>query len=62
LHCKLLDIKEVLEFLEKIPKKTDVVLTGRFAPRGLIERAEFLNEIVAVKHPKEMVTTKEIQY
>jgi len=62
LHCNLVEVKEVLEFLDKIPKKTDVVLTGRFAPKELIKRAEFVNEIVDVKHPKEMVTTKGIQY
>jgi cob(I)alamin adenosyltransferase len=62
LHCKLLDVKEVLEFLDKIPKKTDVVSTGRFVPKELIARAEFVNEIIDVKHPKEMVTTKGIQY
>jgi cob(I)alamin adenosyltransferase len=62
LHCQLLDVKEVLKFLDKIPKKTDVVLTGRFAPKELMNRAEFVNEIVDVKHPKEMVTTKGIQY
>jgi cob(I)alamin adenosyltransferase len=62
LHCKLLNVKEVLNFLDKIPKKTDVVLTGRFAPKELINRAEFVNEIVDIKHPKEMVTTKGIQY
>ena len=54
--------KEFLEFLDIIPKKTDVVLTGRFAPKELINRAEFVNEIVDVKYPKEMVTTKGIQY
>jgi len=62
LHCKLLDVKEVLEFLDKIPKRTDVVLTGRYAPKELIDRAEFVNEIVDIKHPAEMVTTKGIQY
>ena len=62
LHCKLLDLKEVLEFLDRLPKKTDVVLTGRFAPIELVRRAEFVNEIIDVKHPKEMVTTKGIQY
>jgi len=61
-HCKLLDVKEVLEFLDKIPKRTDVVLTGRFAPKELIDRADFVNEIVDVKHPEETVTTKGIQY
>ena len=62
LHCKLLDVKEVLEFLDRIPKRTDVVLTGRYAPKELIDRAEFVNEIVDIKHPAEMVTTKGIQY
>lgn len=62
LHCKLLDVRKVLDFLEKIPERTDVVLTGRFAPKELIERADFANEIRAIKQPKETVTTKGIQY
>jgi cob(I)alamin adenosyltransferase len=62
LYCKLLEVKDVLVLLDKIPKKTDVVLTGRFAPKELLERADFVNEIVDVKYPKEMVTTKGIQY
>ena len=62
LHCKLLTMKEVLKLLDKMPKKTDVVLTGRFAPKELVKRAEFVNEIIAIKYPKEMVTTRGIQY
>jgi len=62
LYCKLLDVKEVLDFLERIPKKTDVVLTGRYAPKELMNRAEFVNEVVDVKYPKEMVTKRGIQY
>jgi cob(I)alamin adenosyltransferase len=62
LYCKLLDVKEVLKFLDGVPKKTDVVLTGRFAPKELLDRAEFVNEVVDVKYPKEMVTVKGIQY
>ncbi|MEM2092730.1 MAG: cob(I)yrinic acid a,c-diamide adenosyltransferase [Candidatus Bathyarchaeia archaeon] len=61
-HCGLIDVKEVLAFLDKIPKKTDVVLTGRYAPKELIERAEFVNEVVDVKHPDHIVTRKGIQY
>lgn len=61
-HCGLIDVKEVLAFLDKIPKKTDVVLTGRYAPKELIERAEFVNEVVDVKHPEQTVTRKGIQY
>lgn len=62
LCCKLLDIKDVLKFLEKIPKKTTIVLTGRNAPKELIKRADFVNEIKDVKHPKKIQTIKGIQY
>jgi len=62
LHCKLLDLKDVLDFLDNLPKKTDVVLTGRYAPKELIRRADFVNEIKLVKMPRKMVTTKGIQY
>lgn len=62
LHCKLLDIDKVIEFLDEIPEKTDVVLTGRYAPKKLIERADFVNEIKDIKHPKKIPMTKGIQY
>lgn len=62
LYCQLLDVRDVINFLNKIPKDTDVVLTGRFAPKELIERADFVNEIRDVKSPKDMVTTMGIQY
>jgi cob(I)alamin adenosyltransferase len=62
LYCQLLDVREVLEFLDRIPKSTDVVLTGRFAPKELLDRADFVNEVVDVKYPKKMVTTRGIQF
>jgi cob(I)alamin adenosyltransferase len=62
LHCNLLDVEDVLKFLYKVPKKTDVVLTGRYAPKGLIDKVDFVNEVVDVKYPREMITTKGIQY
>ncbi|MEM5778372.1 MAG: cob(I)yrinic acid a,c-diamide adenosyltransferase [Candidatus Aenigmatarchaeota archaeon] len=62
LHCKLLEVNEVLNFLEKIPKETTVVLTGRHAPKELIKKADFVNEIIDKKHPKKIPTTKGIQY
>jgi len=61
-HCKLLDSSEVLDLLDNIPKKTDVVLTGRHAPKELMDRADFVNEVRDIKHPKEIPTTKGIQY
>lgn len=61
-YCKLLGSSEVVQFLNEIPKKTDVVLTGRYASEELIERADFVNEVKDIKHPEEIPTTKGIQY
>lgn len=60
--CGLLEVDEVLRLLEKIPEETSVVLTGRYAVKELYDKADFVNEIIDVKHPPEMVTTKGIQY
>jgi len=61
-HWNLLDVDEVIKVLDKIPKKTDVVLTGRYAPKKLIDGADFVNEVVDVKHPKKIPTKKGIRY
>jgi cob(I)alamin adenosyltransferase len=62
LHCQLLEVSDVFRLLDNIPKEIDVVLTGRYTPKELIERADFVNEIKDIKSPKEIVTTKGIQY
>ena len=51
LDNKLLDVDEVIDFLKTVPKETSVVLTGRHAPRELVEFADFVNEILDIKHP-----------
>jgi cob(I)alamin adenosyltransferase len=61
-HTKLLNVNDVLALLDLVPKRTHVVLTGRFAPKELIERADFVNEVVAVKYPEKIPTTKGVQY
>ena len=61
-HTKLLNVNDVLAILDLIPKRTQVVLTGRYAPKELIQRADFVNEVVAVKAPQQVPTTKGIQY
>lgn len=62
LHAKMLDIKDVLEFLDSIPKKTDVVITGRHAPKALIKRSEYVNEVVMIKMPRKAANKAGIQY
>jgi cob(I)alamin adenosyltransferase len=62
LHCKLLDVDEVIEFLRNLPAYTDVVLTGRYAPKKIMEVADFANEIKNIKQPKKLVAREGIQY
>jgi cob(I)alamin adenosyltransferase len=45
LPCQLLEVKDALKFQDRISKRTDVVLTGRYAPKELVNRAEFVNEV-----------------
>jgi cob(I)alamin adenosyltransferase len=64
-HCKILDIKRLLDFLKMVRKqykRTTVVLTGRHAPRRLQEEADFVNVINEKKTPKRFTATLGIQY
>ena len=58
----LLEVEDVLKFLDNIPKETTVVMTGRLAPKELIERAEFVNLVQEVKMPEKFELTEGIQY
>lgn len=46
----LLDVEEVLAFLDQKPEQVEVILTGRRAPTELIERADLVTEMREVKH------------
>jgi cob(I)alamin adenosyltransferase len=46
----LLNVEEVLTFLDQKPEHVEVILTGRRAPPGLIERADLVTEMCEVKH------------
>jgi len=50
----LIQISDVLDLLSNIPESTTVVLTGRNAPRDLIERADLVTEMREIKHPWKM--------
>lgn len=47
----LLDTGEIIDFLDTIPKSVNVYLTGRYAPKKLLKRADYVTEIRAIKHP-----------
>ena len=59
---KLLEVKDVLKLLDNVPEETTVVMTGRLAPKELIDRADFVNVVQAVKMPKRFELTEGIQY
>ena len=61
-HWNLLEVKDVMELLDKVPKETTVVMTGRYAPQELIDRADFVNIVQDVKMPKHFKLTRGIQY
>jgi cob(I)alamin adenosyltransferase len=46
-----LDPKVVVEFLKARDPRQHVVLTGRGAPAEIIEAADLVSEVVALKHP-----------
>ncbi len=50
----LIKLSDVLDLLRDIPESTTIVLTGRNAPRELIERADLVTEMREIKHPWSM--------
>jgi cob(I)alamin adenosyltransferase len=46
----LLGEKEVLKLLEKKPAHVELIITGRYAPRSVLDRADLITEMVEVKH------------
>jgi len=60
----LLDIKEIVELIERKPKKVELVLTGRAAPKELYEYADYVTEMNEIKHPfqKGVLARQGIEY
>jgi cob(I)alamin adenosyltransferase len=61
-YWNLVDVKDVLKLLDEVPEETTVVMTGRLAPKELVDRADFVNVVELVKMPKEFKLTEGIQY
>ena len=50
-NLDLIKVDEIVEFLKNKPKGLEVVLTGRNPNESLVEIANYVSEIKAVKHP-----------
>lgn len=61
---KLLPLPAVLEFVKSMPKKTDIIMTGRPEIKDLLEISDLVSEIRNVKHPfdKGKLARKGIDY
>lgn len=50
LYYKLFEINELLELLKAKPEETEIVMTGRYAPKVLYEIADLVTEMNEIKH------------
>lgn len=48
---KLISLEEVLNLIEKKPEKLELVLTGRYANPELVKIADYVSEVLEIKHP-----------
>ena len=49
LYYKFLSIEEALEIVNKM-ENTEIIMTGRNAPKELIEKADLVTEMKMIKH------------
>jgi len=47
----LIELKDILALIEEKPEHVELILTGRYAPSEVIERADLVTEMREVKHP-----------
>lgn len=50
IYFQLIDTSDVLEMLANRPEHVEVVCTGRYAPQELIDIADLVTEMKAIKH------------
>ncbi|MGB9679575.1 MAG: cob(I)yrinic acid a,c-diamide adenosyltransferase [Minisyncoccia bacterium] len=53
IHSKIYSIEDVLKLIDMKPQEIEMVLTGRAAPKELIEKADLVTEMKMIKHPFE---------
>lgn len=51
INLDLIKISEILDLISKKPESVDLVLTGNYAPKEVIDLADLVTEMKEVKHP-----------
>jgi len=49
-YFNLVSLADILDFINNKPEDIELVLTGRYAPRELIDAADLVTEMVEIKH------------
>lgn len=49
-HLNLIDLRDVLGLINKTPEKTELILTGRYADKALINAADLVSDVREIKH------------
>ncbi|PRZ00913.1 cob(I)alamin adenosyltransferase [Marinilabilia salmonicolor] len=64
LYYHLIKTEEVLTMLNDVPENTEIVITGRYAPPELIEKADLVTEMHEVRHyyQKDVKARKGIEF
>ena len=48
---KLIELEEVVDLVREKPEKLELVLTGRYADPKLVKIADYVSEVLEIKHP-----------
>ncbi|MEM3091279.1 MAG: cob(I)yrinic acid a,c-diamide adenosyltransferase [Candidatus Pacearchaeota archaeon] len=51
INWKIIPEKLVIQLITKKPKNTEIILTGRDFPNSIKEKADYVSEILKIKHP-----------
>lgn len=60
----LISVEDVLQLIEEKPPNVELILTGRYVPEEIIEKADLVSEVKEIKHwfTKGVDTRKGIEY
>lgn len=53
IHLELISLGEVLELIDSKPEDLELIITGRHAAPEIIERADYVTEMMERKHPSQ---------
>lgn len=50
LHYELFELNEIINLLHEKPESMEIILTGRYAPKELMDKADLVTEMKEIKH------------